>query len=76
MAIEMYDANRDGKLTADELIKCPGLKAAAARLAPDGQGITAEMIAAEIRRGRTLEWRGSRSVASCCTMGSRWEGRK
>ncbi len=48
-AIEMYDANKDGKLTGEELDKCPGLKAAAATLDPGGQGITAEMITARIQ---------------------------
>ena len=49
-AIAMYDANKDGKLTGDELDKCPGLKAAAATLDPGGQGITAEMITERIKR--------------------------
>jgi hypothetical protein len=48
-AIEMYDANKDGKLSGAELDKCPGLKAAAASLDPDGRGITADMIVARIK---------------------------
>ncbi len=44
----MYDANKDGKLSGEELDKCPGLKAATARLDPEGHGITAEMIARRI----------------------------
>jgi hypothetical protein len=54
-AIKMFDANGDGKLTGAELDKCPGLKSAAARLDPDGRGITAEMIAARI-----TSWQGVR----------------
>jgi hypothetical protein len=48
-AVEMYDANKDGRLTADELDKCPGLKSAARRLDPEGRGMTAEIIAARIK---------------------------
>jgi len=48
-AIEMFDANKDGKLSGKELDKCPGLKAALAQVDPDGKGeITADMIADRI----------------------------
>jgi hypothetical protein len=48
-AIELYDANHDGKLSGEELDKCPGLKAALHEVDPDGSGeITADMIAARI----------------------------
>jgi hypothetical protein len=47
-AIAMFDANKDGKLSGDELDKCPGLKAASAQLDPSGQGITADQITARI----------------------------
>jgi hypothetical protein len=49
-AIEMFDANKDGKLSGKELDKCPGLKAALAEVDPNGQGeITADMIAKRIQ---------------------------
>jgi hypothetical protein len=48
-AIKLYDANKDGKLSGDELDKCPGLKAAIGQVDPDGTGeITADMITARI----------------------------
>ena len=49
-AIEMFDTNKDGKLSGAELEQCPSLKAAVARMDTTGQGaITAEMIADRIR---------------------------
>jgi hypothetical protein len=54
-AIEMFDANKDGKLTGEELDKCPGLKAALARVDPGGKGVTAEMIAARIRSWQEMK---------------------
>jgi hypothetical protein len=48
-AIEMFDANKDGKLSGEELNKCPGLKAAVDQIDPSGQGVTAEMITARIK---------------------------
>jgi hypothetical protein len=48
-AIELFDKNKDGKLSGDELDKCPGLKAAMAQVDPDGKGeVTADMITARI----------------------------
>ncbi len=47
--MEMYDANKDGKLSGEELDKCPGLKAAAASLDSEGSGVTADQIAARIK---------------------------
>lgn len=62
LAIEMFDANKDGKLTGKELDKCPGLKAACTRSAmapatvdPAGTGVTAEMITERI-----IAWQASR----------------
>ena len=56
LALEMYDADKDGRLTGTELDKCPGLKAACTRsvrmpatVDPEGAGVTAEMITARIR---------------------------
>ena len=73
-AIEMYDANKDGKLSGAELDKCPGLKSAAARLDPNGQGITAEMIAERINAW--LSRRTGRMSAFCvvCRNGKPLEG--
>lgn len=49
-AIELFDTNKDGKLSGKELDKCPGLKAALGTVDTDHQGeITAEMIAERIR---------------------------
>jgi hypothetical protein len=49
-AIEMFDANKDGKISGAELDKCPGLKAAVEQIDSSGKGeITAEMIAARIK---------------------------
>jgi len=48
-AIEMFDANKDGKISGEELNKCPGVKAAIAQIDPSGQGITAEAITARIK---------------------------
>ena len=62
LAMEMFDANKDGKLTGKELDKCPGLKAACTRSAmapatvdPAGTGVTAEMITERI-----IAWQASR----------------
>jgi hypothetical protein len=48
-AIELFDADKDGKLRGEELNKCPGLKAGLARLDPGGQGVTADAITARIQ---------------------------
>jgi hypothetical protein len=49
-AMQMYDTNKDGKISGDELAKCPALKAAMAQLDPSGKGeITADMIDARIK---------------------------
>jgi hypothetical protein len=48
-AVAMFDKNGDGKLSGKELEKCPGLKAALARLDPAKTGhVTADMIDARI----------------------------
>ena len=55
-AIAMFDKNGDGKLSGGELDRCPGLKAALARLDPAKTGaVTADMIAARI-----AAWRASK----------------
>jgi len=49
-AMKLFDANKDGKLSGDELNKCPGVKAAIDQIDPSGKGeITAETIAARIK---------------------------
>ena len=49
-AIEMFDANKDGKISGAELDKCPGLKAAIDQVDKSGKKeITADMIAARIQ---------------------------
>jgi hypothetical protein len=49
LAIELYDANKDGKLCGAELEKCPALKAALAQIDTTRDGdITADKIAARI----------------------------
>jgi hypothetical protein len=55
-AIEMFDADKDGKISGEELWKCPGLKAAMSMVDPQGTGeVTAEMITARIKA-----WQASR----------------
>ena len=49
-AIEMYDTDKDGKISGAELDKCPALKAAMAQIDTTGEGsITAEKITARIK---------------------------
>ncbi len=65
-AIEMFDTDKDGKLSGKELDKCPGLKAAIDNIDPSGKGeITAEMIAARIKA-----WQRSRlgRMSLSCTV--------
>ena len=47
----MYDTDKNGTISGAELDRCPGLKAAAAKIDAGGEGkITAEMIAARIQQ--------------------------
>jgi hypothetical protein len=49
-AIEMYDTDKDGKISGAELDKCPALKAAMAQIDTSGEGaITAAKITARIK---------------------------
>jgi hypothetical protein len=55
-AMEMYDANGDGLIAADELEKAPGLKAALKRMDRNAdQAVDADEIASRIR-----VWQGTR----------------
>jgi hypothetical protein len=49
-AMEMYDADKDGKLSGAELQKCPSL----AKLAAGGQGVTADVIAGRIQAWKNM----------------------
>ena len=71
-AIAMFDKNGDGKLSGDELDKCPGLKAALNRLDPAKTGaVTADMIARASRRGVPRDSAGCRCGAPYRTTGNR-----
>jgi hypothetical protein len=49
-AIETFDTNKDGKISGDELNKCPGLKAALAQVnASGGDYVDYDMIKARIQ---------------------------
>ena len=49
-AIKMFDADKDGKISGEELWKCPGLKAAMSTVDPTGTGeVTAAMITDRIK---------------------------
>jgi len=77
-AIEMYDTDKDGKLSGAELDKCPALKAALAQIDASGEGaITAAKITARIKQwqesriGRMrLEWRPISRPMACATSGT------
>jgi hypothetical protein len=64
-AIELYDTNKDGKLTGAELDKCPGLKAAITKVDPGKEGVTAEAITNRIKA-----WQNSRlgRMSLACTV--------
>jgi hypothetical protein len=52
----MYDTNKDGKISGDELDKCGALKSAIAQIDKGGEGfITAEKIATRVK-----EWQDSK----------------
>jgi hypothetical protein len=48
-AVAMYDTDKNGKISPEEMEACPGLKAAKDVLDPAGQGVSAQTIAAEIK---------------------------
>jgi hypothetical protein len=64
-AIELYDTNKDQKLTGDELDQVPGLKAAITKVDPAKQGVTAEAITDRIKA-----WQNSRlgRMSLACTV--------
>jgi hypothetical protein len=63
-AMELYDTNKDSKISGAELDKCPGLKASLKVMKTDkDKGITSEMIVERIKR-----WQASgvgRTSMSC-----------
>lgn len=66
-AIEMFDADGDGKLSGAELDKCPGLKAAIDKIDQSGKGeITAAKIAARIKAWQ--DTRIGRMTTACRVM--------
>jgi hypothetical protein len=63
-AMQMYDTNKDGKISGEELLKCPALKAAIAQIDPSGKGeITADMIDARIKAWKDTKL--ARMTVSC-----------
>ena len=49
-AMEMYDANKDGKIAGEELDKCPAMKSAIAQIDPSGvKEVTAEKVTARVQ---------------------------
>jgi len=65
-AMEMYDADHDGKISGAELDKCPALKAAIAQIDPSGEkAITAAKITARIK-----QWQDSKlgRMSMSCTV--------
>ncbi len=65
-AVEMYDADRDGKISGAELDKCPALKAAIKQIDPSGENaITAAKITARVK-----QWQDSKlgRMSMSCTV--------
>jgi hypothetical protein len=63
-AMELYDTNKDGKISDKELDKCPGLKASLKVMKTDKtKGITKEMITE--RMNKWVESRIGRTSLSC-----------
>jgi hypothetical protein len=63
-AIATYDTNKDGKLSGEELDKCPAIKAAIAQIDPEGKGeITADMIKARV--AQWVKTKLARMTISC-----------
>jgi hypothetical protein len=48
-AIALYDANKDGQISGEELDKCPALRDLSLKLKLGDQGVTADMITARIK---------------------------
>jgi hypothetical protein len=59
-ALEKYDANKDGSLSADELAKSPGLRIATARIDTNND----RLLSADEINGRITKWRESRLALS------------
>jgi hypothetical protein len=63
-AIATYDTNKDGKLSGEELDKCPAVKAAIAQIDPSGKGeITADMIDTRVKQW--IDTKLARMTVSC-----------
>jgi hypothetical protein len=64
-AIEMFDTNKDNKISGAELDKCPGLKAAVTKVDPGNEGVTAEMVSNRIKA-----WQNSKlgRMSLACTV--------
>ncbi len=65
-AMEMYDADHDGKISGAELDKCPALKAAIKQIDPSGENaITAAKITSRIK-----QWQDSKlgRMSMSCTV--------
>ncbi|MCC7085573.1 MAG: hypothetical protein IT427_11265 [Pirellulales bacterium] len=70
-AIQKYDGNKDGAISADELASSPGLKIALSRIDTNKDGkITAEEISSRID-----QWRASRLALSSMNVRLRLDGR-
>jgi hypothetical protein len=63
-ALATYDANKDGKISGEELLKCPALKSAIAQIDPSAKGeITADMIDARVKTW--VDTKLARMTVSC-----------
>jgi len=55
-AIELYDTNKDGKISGDELNQCPSLKQSITNVDTSGAGeLTADMITARIKKWQAMK---------------------
>ena len=65
--MQLYDTDKDGKISGEELDRAPGLKASLTLLGTDKErGVTADQIAARI--GKWSDSHVGRAVVSCIVM--------